>query len=144
MDIGPIVRALRRNKVRAGLIVAEIALTLAIVTNCVAMIVEARGKMQRASGFDDERIRRGDLGTAGDQLIAAGIELDRSAVAAHGMLTAGNEPPAVFVELAENELDVGGRGHRDETGSVLEVGAVVELAEEQPEMDLVELVSLAS
>jgi putative ABC transport system permease protein len=56
MDIGPIVRALRRNKVRAGLIVAEIALTLAIVTNCVAMIVEARGKMQRASGFDDDNI----------------------------------------------------------------------------------------
>jgi putative ABC transport system permease protein len=56
MDIGPIVRALRRNKVRAGLIVAEIALTLAIVTNCVAMIVDAREKMTRRSGFDDENI----------------------------------------------------------------------------------------
>ena len=56
MDIGPIVRALRRNKVRAGLIVAEIALTLAIVTNCVAMSVEARGKMTCASGFDDDNI----------------------------------------------------------------------------------------
>ena len=56
MDIGPIVRALRRNKVRAGLIVAEIALTLAIVTNCVAMIVDARGKMTRLSGFDDDNI----------------------------------------------------------------------------------------
>jgi putative ABC transport system permease protein len=56
MEIGPIVRALRRNKVRAGLIVAEIALTLAIVTNCVAMILDARGKMTRASGFDDDNI----------------------------------------------------------------------------------------
>lgn len=56
MEIGPIVRALRRNKVRAGLIVAEIALTLAIVTNCVAMILDARGKMARASGFDDDNI----------------------------------------------------------------------------------------
>jgi putative ABC transport system permease protein len=56
MEMGPIVRALRRNKVRAGLIVAEIALTLAIVTNCVAMIVDARGKMTRASGFDDDNI----------------------------------------------------------------------------------------
>jgi putative ABC transport system permease protein len=56
MEIGPIVRALRRNKVRAGLIVAEIALTLAIVTNCVAMIVDARQKMTRASGFDDDNI----------------------------------------------------------------------------------------
>jgi putative ABC transport system permease protein len=56
MEIGPIVRALRRNKVRAGLIVVEIALTLAIVTNCVAMIVDARTKMTRASGFDDDAI----------------------------------------------------------------------------------------
>jgi putative ABC transport system permease protein len=56
MEIGPIVRALRRNKVRAGLIVAEIALTLAIVTNCVTMIVDARNKMTRASGFDDDNI----------------------------------------------------------------------------------------
>lgn len=56
MEFGPILRALKRNKVRAGLIVVEIALTLAIVTNCVAMIVEARGKMTRASGFDDENI----------------------------------------------------------------------------------------
>jgi len=56
MEIGPIVRALRRNKVRAGLIVAEIALTLAIVTNCVTMIVDARNKMTRTSGFDDDNI----------------------------------------------------------------------------------------
>jgi putative ABC transport system permease protein len=56
MEIGPIVRALRRNKVRAVLIVAEIALALAIVTNCVAMILEARGKMTRTSGFDDDNI----------------------------------------------------------------------------------------
>jgi len=56
MEIGPIVRALGRNKVRAGLIVAEIALTLAIVTNCVAMIADARGKMTHASGFDDDNI----------------------------------------------------------------------------------------
>lgn len=56
MEIGPIVRALRHNKVRAGLIVAEIALTLAIVTNCVAMIADARAKMTRPSGFADEDI----------------------------------------------------------------------------------------
>src|SRR5262245_19094608 len=56
MEIGPIVRALRRNKARAGLIVAEIAPTLAIGTNCVAMIVDARGKMTRPSGFDDDNL----------------------------------------------------------------------------------------
>jgi putative ABC transport system permease protein len=56
MELGPIVRALRRNKTRFGLIALEIALTLAIVTNCVTMIVDARTKMVRKSGFDDDNI----------------------------------------------------------------------------------------
>jgi putative ABC transport system permease protein len=56
MELGPIVRALRRNKTRFGLIAFEIALTLAIVTNCVTMILEARTKMARKSGFDDANI----------------------------------------------------------------------------------------
>lgn len=56
MELGPIVRALRRNKTRFGLIALEIALTLAIVTNCVTMILEARKKMVRASGFDDANL----------------------------------------------------------------------------------------
>jgi putative ABC transport system permease protein len=56
MEFGPIVRAMWRNKVRFGLIVAEIALTLAIVANCVAMIVHARDEMARPSGFDDESL----------------------------------------------------------------------------------------
>jgi putative ABC transport system permease protein len=56
MELGPILRAMGRNKVRFGLIVAEVALTLAIVTNCVAMIRDARRKMTQVSGFDDENI----------------------------------------------------------------------------------------
>src|SRR5688500_20310135 len=56
MELGPIVRALRRNKTRFGLIALEIALTLAIVTNCVTMILEARTKMVKESGFDDSNI----------------------------------------------------------------------------------------
>ena len=56
MELGPIVRALRRNKTRFGLIAFEIALTLAIVTNCVTMILEARTKMVKPSGFDDSNI----------------------------------------------------------------------------------------
>jgi putative ABC transport system permease protein len=62
MAIGPIFRAMSRNKVRFGLIVAEVALTLAIVANCVTMIRDARTKMQRESGFVDE-----DLVTVGSQ-----------------------------------------------------------------------------
>ena len=56
MDLGPIVRAMRHNKVRIGLIVVEIALTLAIVVNCVTMIVEARTKIAQSSGFADDEI----------------------------------------------------------------------------------------
>ncbi len=56
MELGPILRSLWRNKVRFGLIVAEVALTLAIVANCVAMILAARSEMARESGFDDENM----------------------------------------------------------------------------------------
>src|SRR5512140_1842545 len=56
MEFGPILRAMSRSKVRFGLIVVEIALTLAIVSNCVNMIRSARKEMARPSGFDDENI----------------------------------------------------------------------------------------
>ena len=56
MDFGPILRAMGRNKARYGLIALEVALTLAIVTNCVAMISDARTKMARPSGFDDAHL----------------------------------------------------------------------------------------
>src|SRR5512134_2590772 len=56
MEMGPILRAMRRNKVRFGLIVMEVALTLAIVANCVAMIRDARATMTRVSGFDDANL----------------------------------------------------------------------------------------
>ena len=56
MEFGPILRSMGRNKVRYGLIVAEVALTLAIVANCVNMIGAARREMARTSGFDDENI----------------------------------------------------------------------------------------
>ena len=56
MEFGPILRSMRRNKVRYGLIVAEVALTLAIVSNCVNMIGDARKDMAKKSGFDDDNI----------------------------------------------------------------------------------------
>jgi putative ABC transport system permease protein len=56
MEIGPIVRALRRNKMRFALIVLQIAVTLAVVTNAVNMIQAERVKMEKKSGFDDENI----------------------------------------------------------------------------------------
>src|SRR5262249_37312056 len=56
MPIGPIVRAMSHNKTRVLLIILEIAVTLAIVTNCVNMITDERRTMQQPSGFDDHNL----------------------------------------------------------------------------------------
>jgi putative ABC transport system permease protein len=56
MPIGPILRAMRHNRVRVVLILLEIAFTLAIVANCVNMIVAERRNMMRKSGFDDANL----------------------------------------------------------------------------------------
>ena len=56
MNIGPIVRAMRHNRTRVVLIVLEIGMTLAIVTNCVNVILAEREKMGQPSGFDDDNI----------------------------------------------------------------------------------------
>jgi putative ABC transport system permease protein len=56
MEFGPIVRALSRNRMRAFLVVLQIAITLAVVTNAVNMISSERTKMQKKSGFDDENL----------------------------------------------------------------------------------------
>ncbi len=56
MELGPIIRALKRNKVRFLLIVVQIAITLAVVTNAITMIRDESVKMMKTSGFDDENI----------------------------------------------------------------------------------------
>jgi putative ABC transport system permease protein len=56
MQFGPIFRSLLRNRARVVLIVAEVALTLAIVANCLSLILDTRAKLARSSGFDDEHI----------------------------------------------------------------------------------------
>jgi putative ABC transport system permease protein len=53
MEFGPIFRAMTRNRARFLLIVAEVALTLAIVANCMTLILKARAAMTRPSGFDE-------------------------------------------------------------------------------------------
>lgn len=56
MEFGPIFRSLLRNRARVILIVAEVALTLAIVANCLSLILDTRAQLARPSGFDDEHI----------------------------------------------------------------------------------------
>ena len=52
-DIGPIFRALTRNKLGAMLIALQIALTLAIVTNAAYIISERAADIARPSGLDE-------------------------------------------------------------------------------------------
>jgi putative ABC transport system permease protein len=56
MPIGPIIRAMQHNRVRFALIILEIAITLAIVSNAVNMILDERTKMAQKSGFDDDNL----------------------------------------------------------------------------------------
>lgn len=56
LEVGPLLRSMKRNKVRFGLIVLEVALTLAVVVNCVTMIFDARKQMSHPSGFADDDI----------------------------------------------------------------------------------------
>lgn len=56
MPIGPILRAMNHNRTRFALIILEIAITLAIVTNAVNMILAQREQMKKTSGFDDDNM----------------------------------------------------------------------------------------
>jgi putative ABC transport system permease protein len=56
MDILPILRALRKNKVGAILIGLQIALTLAIVCNSLSVMQQFVERMQRPSGIDEANI----------------------------------------------------------------------------------------
>lgn len=54
--MGPILRALLRSKAAALLIVLEIALTLAIVSNALSIVVDRVGAMQRPTGVEEDRL----------------------------------------------------------------------------------------
>ncbi|HEX3837443.1 MAG TPA: hypothetical protein VHW25_10820 [Steroidobacteraceae bacterium] len=56
MEILPILSALRRNKVGAMLIGLQIALTLAIVCNCLSVIQQYREQMARPSGMNESDV----------------------------------------------------------------------------------------
>ena len=56
MELGPIFRALMHNPTRFWLITLEVALTLAIVVNCVAIILDRRELLSRPSGLDEPNL----------------------------------------------------------------------------------------
>jgi putative ABC transport system permease protein len=56
MEIGPVFRALVHHKTRFWLIALEIALTLAVVVNCVGMIRGIREEMTMPTGLDVDNL----------------------------------------------------------------------------------------
>ncbi len=56
MELGPIFRALMHNKSRFWLIALEVALTLAIVTNSVNVMLDMRSEFLKPSGMDEDNL----------------------------------------------------------------------------------------
>lgn len=56
MELGPTLRVILRHKLRFGLIAVQIAVTLAIVANCVVLIKDARHRMSRPPVFDENNL----------------------------------------------------------------------------------------
>lgn len=83
MEIGPIIRALLRNKTSYVLIALQIAVTMAIMVNAIAIIQERSELMARASGVDEDNIFYfNSIGFAPDldfqSLVAADLEAIRN------------------------------------------------------------------
>ena len=53
MEIGPILRALTRNKLGVILIALQIAFTMTVMVNAVFIIIERSKAMGRLSGLDE-------------------------------------------------------------------------------------------
>ncbi len=56
MEIGPIFRAMLQKKIGVVLLVAEIAVTMAVVLNCVNLVIDNRKRLIIPSGLDEENI----------------------------------------------------------------------------------------
>jgi putative ABC transport system permease protein len=56
MEFGPILRTLFRNKTRIILISVEVALTLAIVVNCINMVLDMKREMDLPTGMNEPTI----------------------------------------------------------------------------------------
>jgi len=56
MDILPVLKSLRHNKVGALLIVLQIAITLAVMSNCLFIIQDNLAHMRRPTGVDEANI----------------------------------------------------------------------------------------
>ncbi len=56
MEVGPILRAMLQNRMRVAVLVVEVAVTLAIVLNCLTMISSQRARITRPTGIDEAHL----------------------------------------------------------------------------------------
>ncbi len=102
MEIGPIWRAMMRNKTGAILIALQIAVTMAIMVNAVSIMQERSTKMARPSGVDEHNIFYiSSVGFAEDFNERAAIEED---------LTALRAMPGVVNAIQSNSVPLSGGG----------------------------------
>jgi putative ABC transport system permease protein len=102
MEILPILSALRRNEVGAMLIGLQIALTLAIVCNCLSIIQQYREQMERPSGMDEA-----DILTVSNTWVGKSDD-PKSRIAAD--LAALRSVPGVVDAEETNAVPLGGSG----------------------------------
>jgi len=67
MEIGPVFRAMMRNKIGVGLLIVEIAITLTIVINCMVMILGNKERLAIPSGMDEENLMTVEIKSFGDK-----------------------------------------------------------------------------
>jgi len=56
MELGPILRSMLRNKIAVGLLVVEIAFTMAVVVNCLNLVLSNNERMSIPTGIAEEEI----------------------------------------------------------------------------------------
>jgi len=102
MELGPIWRAMMRNKTGAILIALQIAVTLAILVNAISIIQERSRLMARPSGIDEANIFSiASMGFAEDFNERVTIEEDLAALRAL---------PGVVDAIQSNSLPLSGGG----------------------------------
>lgn len=116
MEIGPIWRALMRNKIGAMLIALQMAVTMAIMVNAVSIIQERADMMARPSGIDEPNIFTiSSIGFAQNFNERAAVEQDLAALRAM---------PGVVNAIQSNTSPLSGGGWS--TGLQTEPGAEID------------------
>ncbi len=102
MEIGPIWRAMMRNKTGAILIALQIAVTMAIMVNAVSIMQEKSRMMSRPSGIDENNIfTLASVGFAEDFNERVTVEEDLAALRAI---------PGVVNAIQSNSIPLSGGG----------------------------------